>query len=172
MSSIAGISIEEYLSTTYRPDCDYVDGEVRERNVGGFDHGRLQARLAMWFGNHERDWRILVTVEQRVRVVPGRYRIPDVCVIDWDQPIEQVFTAPPLICIEVLSKDDSLRSIRERVDEYLAFGVPNVWIIDPVLRKAYVCTPSGFQEPESGTLQAAGSPIHVPLAGIFAELDQ
>ena len=106
------------------PDCDYVDGEVRERNVGEYDHGRLQARLAIWFGIHERDWHIRVIVEQRIRVSSRRYRIPDVCVIDWNQPIEQVFTAPPLICIEVLSKDDSLRSIRERVDEYLNFGVP------------------------------------------------
>ena len=172
MSSAAGVSVEEYLSTAYRPDCDYIEGEVRERNVGEYDHGRLQARLAIWFGNHERDWRIRVLVEQRVRLGTGRFRIPDVCVIDWNQPIEQVFTAPPLICIEVLSKDDSLRSIRERVDEYLNFGVPNVWILDPVLRKAYVCTQSGFQEPDGGILQAAGYPIRVPLAEVFAELDQ
>ncbi len=172
MSTVAVVSIEEYLSTAYRPDCDYVDGEVRERNVGEYDHGRLQARLAMWFGNHERDWRIRVSVEQRVRVRIGRYRIPDVCVIGWEQPIEPIFTAPPLICIEVLSKDDSLRGMRERADDYLNFGVPNVWILDPVLRKAYVCTPNGFLEPEGGVLRAAGTPIHLPLAEIFAELDQ
>jgi Uma2 family endonuclease len=122
MSSVAGVSVEEYLSTAYRPDCDYIEGEVRERNVGEYDHGRLQAGLAIWFGNHERDWRIRVVVEQRVRVGAGRFSIPDVCVIDWSRPIEQVFTAPPLICIEVLSKDDSLRSIRERVDAYLVSG--------------------------------------------------
>ena len=29
------ISLEEYLNTSYRPDCDWVDGEVRERNGGG-----------------------------------------------------------------------------------------------------------------------------------------
>jgi Uma2 family endonuclease len=172
MSTVAVVSIEEYLSTSYRPDCDYVDGEVRERNVGEYDHGRLQARLAIWFGIHERDWHVRVSAEQRVRVRSGRYRIPDVCVIDWDQPIEPVFTAPPLIFIEVLSKDDSLRGIRERVDDYLNFGVPNVWILDPVLRKAYVCTPTGFQEPEGGVLRAGGSPVHLPLAEIFAELDQ
>ena len=28
------ISVREYLSTSYRPDCDYVDGEVQERNLG------------------------------------------------------------------------------------------------------------------------------------------
>ena len=109
--------------------------------------------------------------EQRVHISPRCFRIPDVCVLRRDQPIEPVFTAPPLICIEVLSKDDSLRSIRERVDDYLNFGVPNVWILDPALRKAYVCTPTGFQEPEGGVLQAAGSLARLPVAEIFAELD-
>jgi len=93
-------------------------------------------------------------------------------VLRRDQPIEPVFTQPTLICIEILSKDDRLRDLRERVDEYLNFGVPNVWILDPVLRKAYVCTQTGFQEPEGGVLEAAGSPIRVPLAEVFAELDQ
>lgn len=32
------IPVEEYLSTAYRPDCDYVDGEVLERNVGETPH--------------------------------------------------------------------------------------------------------------------------------------
>ena len=28
------VSVEEYLHTSYQPDCDYVDGEVQERNLG------------------------------------------------------------------------------------------------------------------------------------------
>ena len=27
------IPVEEYLRTSYRPDCDYVDGEVLGRNL-------------------------------------------------------------------------------------------------------------------------------------------
>jgi Uma2 family endonuclease len=172
MSSVAGVSVEEYLSTAYRPDCDYVDGEVRERNVGEYPHSNLQGRLVIWLGNRERDWNIRVLPEQRVRVSSHQFRVPDLCVLRRDQPIEPVFTQPPLICIEILSKDDRLRDMRERVDEYLNFGVPNVWILDPVLRKAYVCTQSGVQEPVGGILQAAGSTIRVPLAEVFAELDQ
>jgi Uma2 family endonuclease len=171
MPTVAVVSIEEYLSTSYRPDCDY-DGEVRERNWGEYPHSNLQGCLVIWLGNRQRDWNVRVLLEQRVRVSPRRFRIPDVCVLRRDQPIEPVFTEPPLICIEVLSKDDSLRGIRERVDDYLNFGVPHVWILDPVLRKAYVCTPTGFLEPEGGVLQAAGSPVRLPLAEIFAELDQ
>lgn len=37
------ISVEEYLATSYRPDCDYVDGQVLERNLGEWEHGSLQA---------------------------------------------------------------------------------------------------------------------------------
>ena len=28
------ISLEEYLSTTYRPGCDFIEGHAVERNVG------------------------------------------------------------------------------------------------------------------------------------------
>ena len=39
------ISIEEYLSHTYEPDCDYVDGHLEERNLGERDHSRLHSVL-------------------------------------------------------------------------------------------------------------------------------
>ena len=34
MSSATVVSVAEYLSTSYRPDLDYVDGELQERNFG------------------------------------------------------------------------------------------------------------------------------------------
>ncbi len=40
------ISVAEYLSTSYRPDCDYVDGELLERNSGELEHARLQTAIA------------------------------------------------------------------------------------------------------------------------------
>ena len=46
------IPIEEYLSTAYRPDCDFVDGELEERYFGEFDHSALQVELAFWFRSH------------------------------------------------------------------------------------------------------------------------
>ena len=172
MSSVAVVSVEEYLSTSYRPDCDYVDGEVVERNVGEYPHSSWQACLVIWFGNRQREWNIRVLPEQLIRVSATRFRIPDVCVLLRDQPIEPVFTRPPLICIEILSPEDSLRKTQERAGDYLSFGVANVWILDPVSLKGYICTTEGLVEPEGGMLQVAESLIHVPLAEVFAELDQ
>jgi hypothetical protein len=43
------ISVQEYLKTVYRPDCDYVDGVVEERNLGERDHSWIQGRLVTFF---------------------------------------------------------------------------------------------------------------------------
>ena len=48
MTSRTLISVEEYLRTSYRPDCDFVDGEVLERNVGETDHSWLQTMLSAY----------------------------------------------------------------------------------------------------------------------------
>jgi len=50
------VSVREYLTTSYRPDCDYVDGRIEERNGGEFDHGYLQALLAASFMNNRDAW--------------------------------------------------------------------------------------------------------------------
>ncbi len=46
MATLAQISIEEHLQTSYRPDCEYIDGEVRKKNVGRWKHSRVQLWLA------------------------------------------------------------------------------------------------------------------------------
>jgi hypothetical protein len=47
------VSVNEYLSSSYDPDCDYVDGEGLERNLGEYDHAKLQKKVILCFGNLE-----------------------------------------------------------------------------------------------------------------------
>ena len=81
MSSTTLISVQEYLATTYRPDRDFVDGELQERNLGELEHSLLQSALAAWFWTRQREWNVLPLVEQRVQVAPTRFRVPDVTVL-------------------------------------------------------------------------------------------
>jgi Uma2 family endonuclease len=167
MAAATQISVAEYLNTSYRPDCDYVDGEVVERNLGEYEHSRPQALILFYLCGREKEWRIRVVPEQRVQVKPHRFRIPDVCVVRAESPVEAIFREPPLICIEILSKDDTFKSVVERLDDYLAMGVANVWVIEPLTRRGYVYNADGFVEAKDGVLRAASSEIAVPLAGIF-----
>src|SRR5713226_8293305 len=53
------VSVEEYLNTSYSPDCEYVEGRILERNLGEFDHSRLQINLGSYLRIREKEWGIL-----------------------------------------------------------------------------------------------------------------
>ena len=131
MSTATHISEEQYLRSTFEPDAEYVDGEVRERPIGTYDHNDWQQAIQRWFVEHAKDWNIRSVQEQRMRVRAGRYRIPDVSVLDRTNPKEQVVTAPPLAVFEVLSPEDRVQDLYEKLDDYTAMGIPHIWVIDP-----------------------------------------
>ena len=116
------VPLEEYLHTDYSPDCDYVDGEIVERNVGEFDHANLQTEIALYLRSRYRKNGFVVVVEQRVQVSPTRFRVPDVCVTAAEF-VEQIFRHPPFLVIEILSPEDRASVLQKRVADYLGFGV-------------------------------------------------
>jgi Uma2 family endonuclease len=138
--------LSEYLTTAYRPDREYIDGVIEERNLGEYDHANLQTAIAAWFAARRREWDIRVVVEQRIQVSETRYRVPDVAVFRREQKIEQIFTAPPLIIVEVLSPEDRLRKTFDRCDDYRRFGVGNIWIADPQGPKLWIATTAALTE--------------------------
>ncbi len=68
---------ERYLATSYRPDCEYVDGELLQRNVGDFDHSRMQALTGKCLYRLERSHGFRVLFAVRIQINPQRYRVPD-----------------------------------------------------------------------------------------------
>src|SRR5580698_2637711 len=100
------VTLEDYLATSYRPDREWIDGELKERNVGKWEHARVQALLAIWLGQHETAWGVQVGTESRMQVSPRRIRIPDVVLVSSvTQP--EVIVDPPVLVVEILSPDDS-----------------------------------------------------------------
>src|ERR1051326_3676196 len=162
MASRTLISVEEYLRTSFRPDCDYVDGEVQERNVGETEHSWIQTVLTAYLFARRDQLGITVLVEQRVQVTSTRFRVPDICVIQGPKPTEQILTKPPFLCIEVLSPEDRMSRTEERVDDYLAMGVPFVWVLDPAKKRAWSITPvEGWREEKSAALKTHDPAIEI-----------
>ena len=168
MSTIALVTPEEYLATSYRPDCDLVDGVLLERNVGNNDHSSLQAEVLAWFRERRGQLHLRAFPEQRIRVAPGRYRVPDVCIVPWPKPTEQVFTTPPCVCIEILSPDDTFPELQQRLDDCLAMGVPNIWVIDADSRRGWVVTRQGHFEALGGVLRSTDGTVAMPVSDLFS----
>jgi len=155
------VSVDEYLHTSYSPDREYVDGVVVERNLGEKPHSKIQTMLAFLLMHVKgiQPW-----VEQRVQVSPTRFRVPDVCVT-IGEPAENIFTAPPLICIEILSPEDRLARLQEKIDDYLNFGVRHVWVIDPATQRPYACDRAGMHLVTE--LATSDPELRIPLNELF-----
>jgi len=166
------VSVEEYLHSDPQPDVDYVDGVLEERLVGEIDHSALQGTLYAFFLAHRSEWQIRVYVEARVQVAPTRFRIPDVCILPTSWQRTQIVRQPPLLCLEVKSPKFTLARERQRAEDYLRMGVPEVWIFDPATRTAYVLRGSEMTEQREGVLKLAGTAIELDLVTLFAVLDE
>jgi len=165
------VTVEEYLHTVYEPECEYLDGRIEDRNVGELDHSLLQTILAHIFMANRQLWGVRPYTELRTQVALTRFRCPDVQVQRADAPREQIITHPPLIVIEILSPEDRMSRFQQKVDDYIAFGVENIWVIDPASRRAMTADRFGLHVVESGELTVAGTPICIDLKELFAELD-
>jgi len=165
------VPLKEYLRTTYHPDRDWVDGELKERNVGEGQHATIQTFLAYLFRTQRDAWNTRALTEQRVQTSAEHYRVADVCVALQSNPIEPIVRTAPLLCIEILSKDDRMSEMQEKIEDYLGMGTRTVWVIDPQRRRAFSTDYAGLAVAVPDFLTVKGTPIQVSIEAIFAELE-
>ena len=167
MDTTTLVSVEEYLRTSFLDaDREYIDGRIVERNVGEVDHSDVQSSILHYLRTHYKKG-VWAGVEVRVQVKKTRFRIPDVTVMLGSKPAERIIRKPPAIAVEVLSPDDRAGDLEEKIADYLAFGIPYIWVINPESHRAYVHTPHGSREVKDGLLRAETIKIEIPLAEIF-----
>lgn len=170
MATGALVSVDEYLSTVYAPDREYIDGEVLERNVGESGHSGIQMIVAalLYGQRHERG--IHIFPELRVQVAARRFRVPDITVTT--HRIEgPILRTPPLLCIEILSPKDRASRIEKTIDDYLAFGVQYVWLIDPATKRGWSYTREGERH-AAATLTTSNPDLALSLNEVFEALSE
>ena len=165
MATGTQISVDEYLHSVYRPDCDYVDGAVEERNLGERDHSLVQAALIVYFESRRTQTGLRAFPEWRFQTGPTRFRVPDI-VITRGKPDEQILTSTPVVCIEILSPEDRLSRVNMRVQEYLSVGVPVVWVVDPAEHRVWVYRKNGMEEAVN-SVRLDNTEIDIPFSEIF-----
>lgn len=107
--------MREYLRTSWSPDREFVDGRIEERNLGEKEHSILQRFLTVLFAIKQAEWGVEVFPELRTQTQARRFRVPDVLVTRAGDKFERYVTHPPLIAIEILSPEDTLRAMQEKL---------------------------------------------------------
>lgn len=169
MATAARIPIEQYLRTSYEPDAEFVRGEIEERNVGEYDHNVVQWAIVDWFRRHDKEWQTRSLQEQRTRLDSDTVRVPDVSVWARNVLVEPVFSNPQLIVVEVLSPEDRQSRMQAKIEDYRRFGVPHIWVVDPVQRIGWDCSDGNWIR--KTRFEVSSKPIYLDLNQLFRDLD-
>ncbi len=144
------VSWEEYLNlplTRY----EIIDGEVIELPTPTLKHQRAVMRLSLKIGRFLADKRygelFPAPYDFVIRRQPLRTRQPDLFYLSYERAgdlnalMEQsrLEIAPDLV-IEVLSPSDTYSAWRDKLHDYHALGVPEVWAVDIERQEVEVLT--------------------------------
>jgi Uma2 family endonuclease len=168
MASKALVTAEQYLHMTFEHEAEYVRGEIVERSLPDLIHGRIQFLLAQALVPITRSHSLYPCFEVRMRVAPDVYRLPDAAVFAGALPHESVPSAPPLLVVEILSKDDRYYDPMEKLEEYRVWGVPNIWVVNPMAKRFSIYTEFGLRNVSS--LVLADFPFELTPAALFFDL--
>jgi Uma2 family endonuclease len=170
MATSVMVPLEEYLTTSYEHDCEWIEGELKERGMPDEFHSAIQAFLMEYFAGLKEELGVRVRAELRVKVAPKRYRIPDVTLIPANAPFLPIPSVPPVLCVEVLSPDDRVGDLEDKIADYIAMGVGAIWIIDPRRRSMATADATGIHVVQEFALN--GTQVRLSKAELFAELDE
>ena len=167
---MATVPVEEYLRTSYEPEMEYVDGQLVDRHVGEYYHSLMESMVAAeWCVARERRFHAFIALRIRMGDAP-RYRVPDVCVKALPYEVAPILTRPDLV-VEILSPEDQVTEMLEKVGDYQAAGIPHIWVVDPYKRTL-------IEADQAGIRKAATLVLSTPLVGevdfasLFQQLDE
>jgi Uma2 family endonuclease len=163
---MAVVSVAEYLNTAYDPDVEYVDGVLIERNNGEWLHALAQSNIL--FALRRKYPHLKVVPELRSRITETRYRLPDICVL-LAAPQTRYLVDAAYLVVEILSERDVMSSVIEKLKEYAAKGIPNIWVVDPRLRLLYVYRPATLLEVDGDSITSTDGAVSLSRSEIFAE---
>ena len=173
------ITGEEFLSMGDIGPCELVNGRIVPVSTNGGEHGLIESEIIFQLKNfnaqHRSGWVLGGEAGVYVRRNPDTVRGMDAAFISNvrhpTRPKGYLEVAPELI-VEVISPNDRWKDIQDKLREYFAIGVEQVWLIEPEDRTVFIYSEltEVSRLGEAATLQDEGvlSGFTLPLAALFA----
>jgi Uma2 family endonuclease len=161
------IRSEDYLRMTFEHDAEFVHGEIVERGMPDEIHSAIQFLILLKFGSLVQSYPLYPRPEIRMRVGRDRYRVADIAIFAGSHP-QPVPETPPLVVVEILSKDDRHSDVIQKLEEYREWGVAHIWVIDPSTKRFWLYNELGLQNASS--LALSEYPFQLTPAELFADL--
>jgi Uma2 family endonuclease len=143
MASTTLLTVGQYLAThlsdEYPPE--YVHGELVYRSMPKWLHARLESLLSERLNQAG----LLCATELHIRVADDVIRIVDVAAYRR-APDEDVPRTPALVLVEIVSPSDPLPEVMRKLDEYAAWGAPQIWLVTPSIGKFHIYRSGGLTE--------------------------
>jgi Uma2 family endonuclease len=159
------MDVEEYLRTSFDDaDCEYLDGEIADRNAGAWPHAETMGTLCYLLGELRPRLGIRVAPVIRIRITPTRYRVADLAVWRDDNIGKRIPIVPPFLAIEILSPEDRITRMQPKIAEYLSIGVEWIWLIDPIEKSAICYSQRNPAGALTEMLRTENPTIEIPLA--------
>jgi Uma2 family endonuclease len=162
--------------------CELIDGILVEKPVGS-----VESFLAMWIGTllniyvRRRKLGAVLGSDGPIRFRIGLVRLPDVCFISRERlpggkfPKTPILRIVPNLAVEVLSRSNTAKEMRQKLKEYFKAGVELVWYVDPRTRTVQVFTAPNKSEMLKENQTLTGGTVlpgfKLKLRKLFAELD-
>ena len=162
---------------------ELVAGEVVQYQPPDEKHGtvvlNLSKSLARYFQGAEAENAGEAAFELGLHVArdPDTVRTPPVCCFRGESRFavldEVVTDRPPAVVAEIASTNDRRRNMAQRVEEYLRWGVPLVWVIDPHQEQVHVLQQGQPQKQLGARDSLIGFPVlpgfSIRVTDLFAE---
>jgi Uma2 family endonuclease len=144
------IKAEQFAEIPFDFPVDLVRGEIVEMPYSGMQHGVVCSNVCDPVKAWVRSTRSGIVATNNTGIItersPDTVRCPDVLYLSRERLPAGVVSsgvleiAPDLV-IDVLSPNDVWKGVLERITEYFAAGVREVWVIDPEETAVHVFRP-------------------------------